>query len=52
MLRGGLRNNMAKEKTFAEVRAEEKDKKCLECGGELVFEKGELVCKKCGLVLD
>ena len=43
---------MARQKSFAEVRAEEKGKKCPECGGELVFEDGELSCKKCGLVID
>jgi len=39
------------ERTFQDVKMEG-GKKCPECGGELEYQKGELVCKKCGLVIE
>lgn len=43
---------MKNEMTMQRLRNEDKNKKCPECGGELVFEGGEVVCKKCGLVAE
>ena len=43
---------MAKQKSLQGLRNEDKLKKCPECNGELVFEGGEIVCKKCGLVVE
>jgi len=43
---------MADPKSLQGLRAEDKKKRCPECKGELVFEHGEVVCKKCGLVID
>lgn len=43
---------MAQQRSFDEVVNEEKQKKCPECGSEeVVYEKGEVYCKKCGFVL-
>jgi len=36
---------------MGKLEAEEKIK-CVECGGEVEYQKGELVCLKCGLVDD
>lgn len=43
---------MAKEKSLQGLRSEDKRKKCPECGGEVVFENEEIICKKCGLVIE
>lgn len=43
---------MSKEKTVDGLSAEERVKKCPDCGGEVDLEDGELFCKKCGLVID
>lgn len=43
---------MADQKSLQGLKSEDRKKKCPECGGPLVYEKGEIICKKCGLVLD
>jgi ribosomal protein S27AE len=41
------------EKSLGGLKLEEKQRLCPDCGSEdIVFDKGELYCKKCGLVLD
>jgi len=41
---------MAKQKPLGAIQAESKDRQCQECKGDVIFEKGELVCIKCGLI--
>lgn len=43
---------MAGQKSLGALKAEEKKKRCPECNGELEFDGEEVVCKKCGLVVD
>lgn len=43
---------MTDQKSLDGLMAEDKKKKCPECGGEIVFENEEMVCKKCGLVIE
>ena len=41
------------EKSMQSLKYEERVRKCTDCGSEdIVYENGELYCKKCGLVLD
>lgn len=43
----------ASEVPLDKVTAEEKPRKCSECGGtEFRYDGGERFCKKCGLVVD
>lgn len=40
-------------KSMQSVRMEDRVRKCPECGSDkLEYEKEELVCKKCGLVIE
>ena len=42
-----------RQKTMQSLKHEEIIRKCTDCGSEdVVYEKGELYCKKCGLVLE
>lgn len=42
-----------KQKSMQAVSREDKVKKCPECGSEeLEFDKEEMYCKKCGLVIE
>jgi hypothetical protein len=44
---------MAFEKSMQSLACEEKVLECPDCGGDdLIFDKGERVCLKCGLVID
>ncbi len=43
---------MKQQKSVDGLSAEERIKKCPDCGGEVVYEDGEMYCKKCGLVID
>ncbi len=40
------------ETSFRDIQREGKERKCPECGGEVEYVKGELICKKCGLVVE
>lgn len=41
------------EKSLGGLKLEEKQRVCTDCGSkDIVYENGELYCKKCGLVLD
>ncbi|MBL7054737.1 hypothetical protein ISS05_03180 [Candidatus Woesearchaeota archaeon] len=41
------------QKSIDSLKLEEKTRVCTDCGSEdVALEKGELYCKKCGLVLD
>lgn len=44
---------MKAEKSLQSSKQEEKITKCPDCGSkEIVYEKGERFCKKCGLVIE
>ena len=44
---------MGREKTLQGLKAEDKVKKCPECGSiKVEYDNNELVCKKCGLVIE
>ena len=44
---------MKAEKPLDEIQAEEKVRKCPDCGSrDIDNQNGEVFCKKCGLVLD
>jgi ribosomal protein S27AE len=40
-------------KSLESLKHEEKTKSCPDCGSEeIAYDKGEIFCKKCGLVMD
>ena len=43
---------MGNPKTVDKLSAEDNPKKCPDCGGKVEYQHGELVCTKCGLVIE
>lgn len=43
---------MGREKSLTGLKLEDRQKICPDCGAEVIYESGELYCKKCGLVID
>lgn len=44
---------MGREKSMERIKAEDKTRKCPECGcKDFNYEKGEYSCQKCGLVIE
>ncbi len=42
-----------KQKSMGAIKREDKVRKCPECGSDKIeFDKDEMYCKKCGLVID
>lgn len=41
------------QKSMQSLKNEDRERKCPECGSKnLEYDKGELICKKCGLVIE
>ncbi|MDO8740698.1 MAG: hypothetical protein Q7J54_03985 [Candidatus Woesearchaeota archaeon] len=40
------------QKDVTALESEDKPKKCPDCGGKIVFEDGELICRVCGLIVE